>query len=194
MRGFDFAYSFGFYEGTLRALIHLFKYSGMKPLAERLSGLLLRAIPLDLAHDAAYDFVVPMPLHWRRRWKRGFNQAKLLARHVGVRRGIPVLDAVRRVRATATQAGLTNSNRRKNVSGAFRVAARYRRNGALSGKRILLIDDVMTTGATGAACAHALKRAGARSVTLLTLARTDRRFVSLDATSKSTKTSGEYSR
>jgi ComF family protein len=190
MRGFDFAYSFGFYEGTLRALIHLLKYSGMKPLAERLSGLLLRAMPIDVA----FDLVVPMPLHWRRRWKRGFNQAKLLARHVGLRRGIPVLDAVRRVRATATQAGLTNSNRRKNVSGAFRVAARYRRNGALSGKRILLIDDVMTTGATGAACAHALKRAGARSVTLLTLARTDRRFVSLEATSKSTKTSGENSR
>jgi ComF family protein len=191
MRGFDFAYSFGFYEGTLRALIHLFKYSGMKPLAERLSGLLLRAMPLD---GAAYDLVVPMPLHWRRHWKRGFNQAKLLAGYVARRRGIPMLDAVRRVRATATQAGLTNSNRRKNVSGAFRVAARYRKNGALSGKRILLIDDVMTTGATGAACARALKRAGARSVTLLTLARTDRRFVSLDATSKSTKTSGEYSR
>jgi ComF family protein len=191
MRGFDFAYSFGFYEGTLRALIHLFKYSGMKPLAERLSGLLLRAMPLD---DAAYDFVVPMPLHWRRHWKRGFNQATLLARRVARRRGIPMLDAVRRVRATATQAGLTNSNRRKNVSGAFRVAARYRKNGALSGKRILLIDDVMTTGATGAACARALKRAGASSVTLLTLARTDRRFVSLDATSNSTKTSGENSR
>ena len=191
MRGFDFAYSFGFYEGTLRALIHLFKYSRMKPLAERLSGLLLRAMPLD---GAAYDLVVPMPLHWRRRWKRGFNQATLLARHVARRRGIPMLDAVRRVRATATQAGLTNSNRRKNVSGAFRVAARYRENGALSGKRILLIDDVMTTGATGAACARALKRAGASSVTLLTLARTDRRFVSLDATSNSTKTSGENSR
>jgi ComF family protein len=191
MRGFDFAYSFGFYEGALRALIHLFKYSGMKPLAERLSGLLLRAMPLD---GAAYDLVVPMPLHWRRRWKRGFNQATLLARHVARRRGIPMLEAVRRVRATATQAGLTNSNRRKNVSGAFRVATRYTENSALSGKRILLIDDVMTTGATGAACARALKRAGASSVTLLTLARTDRRFVSLDATSNSTKTSGENSR
>lgn len=190
MRGFDLAYSFGFYEGTLRAMIHLFKYSGMKPLAERLSGLLLRALPLN----EPYDLVIPMPLHWRRRWKRGFNQAKLLARHVARRRGIPMLDAVRRVRATATQAGLTNSNRRKNVSGAFRVAARYKKNGALSGKRILLIDDVMTTGATGASCARALKRAGARSVTLLTLARTDRRFVSSDATSKSTKASGEYSR
>jgi ComF family protein len=190
MRGFDRAYSFGFYEGTLRSLIHLFKYSGMKPLSARLAGLLIRALPLDTPYDA----VVPMPLYWRRKWKRGFNQAEMLGRHVAEQRGIPLLDAVRRVRATATQAGLTSSNRRKNVAGAFRVKRRFKDDARIRGKRILLIDDVMTTGATAAACASTLKRAGAASVTLLTLARTDRRYSAPEFTSKSTAASGDSSR
>ena len=170
MRGFDRAYSFGFYEGSLRKLIHLFKYSGMKPLGKRLAGLLCRALPDEA--NATFDAVVPMPLHWRRRWRRGFNQSEILARQVAKSRRVPMLDVVKRVRATAVQAGLTNSNRRKNVAGAFRVSSRTR----VAGKRILLIDDVMTTGATAAACANALKRSGASSVTLLTLARVDRRL------------------
>jgi len=119
-----------------------------------------------------------MPLHWRRRWKRGFNQSEILARLVAKDRRLPMIDAVRRVRATAVQAGLTNSNRRKNVAGAFRVSRKSR----IAGKHVLLIDDVMTTGSTGAACASVLKRAGARSVTLLTLARVDRRFAPLEST------------
>jgi predicted amidophosphoribosyltransferase len=99
--------------------------------------------------------------------------ARVVASHLGkaLGRRVPMIDVVRRVRATATQAGLTNSNRRKNVAGAFRVS----RNPRIAGKRILLIDDVMTTGSTATACASALKRAGASSVTLLTLARVDRR-------------------
>lgn len=181
MRGFDRAYSYGFYEGSLRKLIHLFKYSGMKPLGTRLAGLLCRALPDDGAER--FDAVVPMPLHWRRRWKRGFNQSEILARLVaaGLKKAtgdrLPMIDAVKRVRATAVQAGLTNAKRRKNVAGAFRVSRKAR----ISGKRILLIDDVMTTGATATACALALKRAGASSVTLLTLARVDRRFAPLES-------------
>jgi ComF family protein len=176
MRGFDRAYSYGFYEGALRKLIHLFKYSGMKPLGKRLAGLLSRALPDEGVES--FDAVVPMPLHWRRRWKRGFNQSKILARRVAKERHVRMLDVVKRVRATATQAGLTNSNRRKNVAGAFRVFKKTQ----VAGKRILLIDDVMTTGATATACAFALKRAGAKSVTLLTLARVDRRFAPLEST------------
>jgi ComF family protein len=178
MRGFDRAYSFGFYEGPLRKLIHLFKYSGIKPLAKRLAGLLLNALPEDDAEQ--FDVVVPMPLHWRRRWQRGFNQSELLARLVAAGRGLPMLNAVKRIRATAMQAGLTNSNRRKNVAGAFRVASKRQ----IAGKRILLIDDVMTTGATASVCASVLKRAGARSVTLLTLARVDRRFTQFQSTAR----------
>src|ERR1019366_7054313 len=112
---FDRAACFGFYEGTLRALIHLYKYSGMKALAAPLSRLLDRVIPPELQFDA----VVPVPLHWRKQWDRGFNQADLLARHVAKRRNIPVLHALRRRRATATQAGLARAGRRRNVAGAF---------------------------------------------------------------------------
>jgi len=167
LRGFDTAYSFGAYEAELRALIHLYKYGRVRPLAKPLGEMLAAAIP----RDCVFDAIVPVPLHWWRRWQRGFNQSELLARAVARRYGLPVLGALRRKRATETQAGLTNASRRSNVAGAF--AARKKAN--VAGLRILLIDDVMTTGATAGACAAALKRAGARQVTLLTLARVDRR-------------------
>jgi ComF family protein len=167
LRAFDRAASFGAYEGGLRSLIHLLKYSGMKPLARPLAGLMNRGLPVDERFDA----VVPVPLYWRRQWSRGFNQAELLARQVAKRRGIPVLSALRRKRGTDTQASLATAGRRRNVAGAFVVRA----NVELAGKRILLIDDVMTTGATAGACATALKRGGAKSISLLTVARVDRR-------------------
>jgi ComF family protein len=169
MRGFDAAYCFGAYEGALRELIHLFKYSRMKPLARTLASYLASALP----RDQVFDLVVPMPLHWRRQFQRGFNQSELLARRTARRCGIPMVKAVRRRRATVAQAGLTNARRRQNVAGAFRV----KRPRAVEGRRVLLIDDVMTTGATAAACALELKRAGAKSVVLLALARVDRRLV-----------------
>ncbi|HWF10213.1 MAG TPA: ComF family protein [Bryobacteraceae bacterium] len=167
LRAFDLAASFGAYEGGLRSLIHLLKYSGMKPLARPLGGFMNRALPAKECFDA----VVPVPLYWRRQWSRGFNQAELLARQVAKRRGIPVLSALRRKRATDTQASLATAGRRRNVAGAFVARA----NVELTGKRILLIDDVMTTGATASACATALKRGGAKSISLLTVARVDRR-------------------
>lgn len=166
-RGFERAYCFGAYEGNLRELVHLLKYAGVRTLAAPLGEVLRRAIPLDQPFDA----VVPMPLHWKRQWRRGYNQSTLLARAVAKHRGIPVLDAIRRVRDTRSQTGLTNAQRRENMVGAFRM----RRQPDVRGLRILLIDDVMTTGATGSSCASVLTRAGARSVTLLTLARVDRR-------------------
>ena len=166
--GFDAAYSFGFYEAELRELIHLFKYGRVQPLARPLGRLLAQALP----REQSFDVIVPMPLHWRKRWERGFNQSALLAREVGRRANIPVRNVLRRVKFTAAQAGLTNAKRRLNVSGAFRPKKR----GILKGQRVLLVDDVMTTGATAAACARALKMAGARHVTLLTLARADRRM------------------
>jgi len=166
--GFDAAYSFGFYEDTLRDLIHLFKYGRVQSLAKPLGRFLVQALP----REEAFDAIVPMPLHWRKRWQRGFNQAALLAREVSRRAHVPVVRAIRRVKFTSAQAGLTNAKRRVNVSGAF--APRGRR--CLDGKRVLLVDDVMTTGATAASCARALKMAGARQVVLLTLARADRRL------------------
>lgn len=159
---------FGSYEGSLRGLIHLFKYSGIKPLAAPLGRLLDRVLPLEESFDA----VVPVPLHWRKRWERGFNQAGELAAHVAARRATPLVHALKRRRATATQAGLASAGRRKNVAGAFAIT----QGAELKDKKILLIDDVMTTGATARACAAALKRGGAKSVSLLTLARVDRRW------------------
>jgi len=167
LRGFDRAASYGFYEGPLRGLIHLFKYSGMKPLARPLGAFLERAIPIDQEFDA----IVAIPLHWRKRWQRGFNQAELLARQISKRRRVPVVAALRRKRSTAVQATLASAGRRRNVAGAFEI----RSKAAVKGKRLLLIDDVMTTGATASACASVLKRAGAKSVSLVTLARVDRR-------------------
>jgi ComF family protein len=112
-----------------------------------------------------------MPLHWRRRWQRGFNQSELLAREIARRWNVPLCRLVRRQRATSPQAGLTSAERRKNVLGAFAVKNTAR----LNGMRLLLVDDVLTTGATASACARALKRAGAAHVTFLALARRDRR-------------------
>jgi ComF family protein len=166
VRGFDAAYSFGFYEDELRELIHLFKYGRVQPLAKPLGRLLALALP----RDQEFDVIVPMPLHWRKRWQRGFNQSALLASEIGRRSNVPVKNALRRIRPTVTQAGLTNAKRRLNVSGAFRART------TSTGKRVLLVDDVMTTGATAASCARALKIAGASQVTLLTLARVDRRL------------------
>jgi len=170
VRGFDAAYSFGFYEDELRQLIHLFKYGRVRTLAGPLGRLLAQALP----REQEFDAIVPMPLHWRKRWQRGFNQSELLAREIGRRTHTPVKNALRRVKFTASQAGLTSAKRRLNVSGAFRAQARA----AVAGRRILLIDDVMTTGATAASCARALKLAGVQHVTLLTLARADRRPMS----------------
>jgi ComF family protein len=168
LRGFNAAYSFGSYQDTLRKLIHLFKYARIRTLAGPLGEMIASAVP----RDQSFDAVVPVPLHWRRRLERGFNQSELLARAVARRYGLPVTNAVRRRRTTTAQAGLSNAKRRANVAGAFKVA----RPQAIAGRRVLLVDDVMTTGATAAACAAALRRAGASYVALLTLARVDRRI------------------
>jgi ComF family protein len=172
LRGFDAAYCFGAYEGTLRELIHLYKYGRIKTLMRPLGDLLVAALPLGERFDAT----TPVPLHWRRQWRRGFNQSELLAREISRRSGIPIVNALKRVRATETQAGLSNTGRRSNVTKAFqcRRGARWARR--IEGRRILLIDDVMTTGSTAASCALALKRAGAARVALLTIARVDRRM------------------
>ena len=167
VNGFDLAYSFGAYEDELRKLIHLFKYQKIKTLAKPLGELLVRSLPLD----QNFDIVTAMPLHWLRQLERGFNQAELLAAPLAKRLNVPLMATLKRVRSTPNQAGLTNAKRRANVAGAFRVNSRF----DLSGKRVLLVDDVLTTGASAGAAAAVLKKAGAKHVTVLTLARVDRR-------------------
>jgi ComF family protein len=118
---------------------------------------------------------VPVPLHWRRRWQRGFNQASELAKGFASVRGLRYGNVLSRKRWTGSQTSLSHSVRRSNVAGAFRL------RGQVKDLRILLVDDVMTTGATAGACARIFKRAGAKSVTLLTLARVDRRLAASSA-------------
>lgn len=164
---FDSAYSFGSYEGPLRKLIHLFKYGKVESLARPLSRLLMQALPCD----QQFDLIMPVPMHWRKHWERGFNQAELLAKPVAKRYGMRVSANLRRSRFTKAQAGLTEAQRRENLKDSFYV----RRAEQVAGKRVLLIDDVLTTGSTLRSAAAALKAAGARHVTALTLARVDQR-------------------
>jgi ComF family protein len=174
-RGFDFAYCYGFYDGPLRDLIHLYKYGRVQPLADRFIPLMASALPFDNTYDA----VVPVPIHWRRRWKRGFNQAAQLGKGIAARRGLRFAQLLARKRWTGSQTNLSDTDRRTNIAGAFRLS--HRAENTVKGLRILLVDDVMTTGATAGACANILKRAGAKSVTLLTLARVDRRLAAPSA-------------
>jgi len=165
---FEAARSFGPYEGKLRKTIQLLKYSGMRPLAAPLAERLLGPL-----RELGGELLVPVPLHPWRRWRRGFNQAALLAGHLSRLSGIPWNARVlKRTRATPSQAGLSRTERRANVLGAFAV----RGKAAVAGRTAVLIDDVMTTGATLDAAASQLKRAGAAEVFALTAARAELSF------------------
>ena len=148
------------YEGAMRAILHALKYDGRRSLAPALSAL-MREHGSDALAGA--DCCVPVPLHWRRRWKRGFNQAAELAR--GLR--LPVMHALVRRRHTAAQADLPADARRRNVRAAFGA----RRSAPVRGLCVVLVDDVSTTGATLEACAGELIAAGAGEVRTLTAAR-----------------------
>jgi ComF family protein len=148
----------------LASVLHRYKYGRDVTLAEVLADLVQRCCPHPLEHD----LLIPVPLHpVRLRW-RGFNQALLLAQPLGRTWGVPVdAFALRRSRATPPQVGLDERARRRNVQGAFAVAP----GAAIKDRRILLVDDVFTTGATVDECAATLRRAGARCVDVLVLAR-----------------------
>ena len=150
----------GPYEGPLRAIVHALKYDGRRSIAPRL-GDLMRVAARDLLNDV--DVAMPVPLHWRRRQARGFNQAEDLAPALEV----PVMKALKRVRATTTQTDLPAARRHANVRGAFQIRWRTK----VAGLRVVLVDDVCTTGATLEACAKALREAGAEDVCAVTAAR-----------------------
>ena len=164
---FDRARAAVLYEGAARDLVQGFKYHDRTELA-RLIGRMTAGAGRDLMGDA--DVVVPLPLHPRRLWTRKFNQAAMIAREVGRIAGVPVeLQALARIRATRPQVGLGERERAENVRGAFRVAAG--RRAAIEGRLVVLVDDVLTSGATASAATRALKRAGAARVDVLTFAR-----------------------
>jgi len=164
------AVAYGAYDAELRELIHLLKYDQVHPAASVLGGMLATAIAkLELSDEI---LVVPVPLHSSKRRQRGFNQAELIARSalkaMHAKRFQLVANVLKRVRPTISQIGLTRPQRQENIRGAFQVAHLSR----VSGRKLLLVDDVMTTGTTAAECARVLQRAGAKKVWVATVART----------------------
>jgi ComF family protein len=154
------------YSSTMRELIQSFKY-GDRHEGVPLFGRWMASAGAELLADA--DMILPVPLYRSRLWSRRFNQSAMLAQAVGRLTGVPVdCFLLARVKRTPAQVGLSAAQRRKNVAGAFRVTAA---KGALRGRRIVVVDDVITTGATAEACARVLKRAGAARVDILALAR-----------------------
>jgi ComF family protein len=155
------------YDDIARTLVHAFKYSDRLDLAPTMGRWMANA-GREILHDA--DAIVPVPLHWRRQWARRFNQSALLAEIVADSSGVPVRQqALKRVKATPQQVGLSQSARAQNVQGAFRVPPEGKAE--VAGRRLILIDDVLTSGATMDACARALLRAGAVQVDALVFAR-----------------------
>jgi ComF family protein len=155
------------YDDVARTLVHQLKYHDRTDLAPTMGRWMARAGQELLGHA---DMLVPVPLHWRRGFSRRFNQSGALARAIGHASGVPVSrDALRRIRPTEHQVGLSRAERASNVQGAFKVAAE--RRAQIQGRRIILVDDVLTSGATVDACARALLRAKAVAVDVLVFAR-----------------------
>lgn len=155
------------YEDPLKACLLRWKYQHEHAMAGPLAQLLIEEV-LKRTSSAGWDLVVPVPLHPTRARERGFNQSQILASAVSRAIQLPTeTQALIRVRPTTSQSELKMSERVENVRGAFRVRHPQR----ISGQRVLLVDDIFTTGATASACALALRGAGAQEVALLVLAR-----------------------
>ena len=159
--GIRAAYQF---EGAVREMVHALKYRNLRAAAPDLGRLL--ASYLD-SNEIPADVAMPVPLHPRRERERGYNQSELMARELSKRTGVPVQAGVlRRTRNAAPQVSLNgHEERRRNIDGAFECSS------PVEGLRVLLIDDVVTTGSTMSACAGALRAAGASSIWGLALAR-----------------------
>jgi len=165
------ASAYGSYDGGLRELIHLLKYARVRPAADVLGRMLAEAVT-DLAPEFGNNLplVVPVPLHATKLQQRGFNQAELVARSMTKQKSLGLRlelapELLLRKRATESQVGYTQQQRIADLRGAFRA------DGAVSGRDILLVDDVFTTGTTVSECARVLRRAGAEKVWVATVAR-----------------------
>lgn len=150
------------YRRPVDRMIRRMKYDSVYRLCDWMGVQIANMLLYEVFPEA--DLVVPVPMHRRRKRVRGFNHSELIARSVAAQVGLPMADALTRVRNTRQQARLSFSERRRNMEDAFAA------NADLSGKRVLLIDDVLTSGATAIGCARALRAAGAKQVFLATLA------------------------
>jgi ComF family protein len=155
------------YDDVARSLVHALKYQDRTDLAPTMGRWMARAGAQLL--DGA-DMLIPVPLHWRRAWRRRYNQSGALARVIERQSGVGLrTDLLQRLRATEQQVGLSRAQRASNVQGAFGVSEAGKAD--LRGRRVVLIDDVLTSGATLDACARALLRAKAAEVDVLVFAR-----------------------
>lgn len=165
---FDGAFSAVYFNGAVKELIHRFKYSKKEYLAKRLMTIMSRALDPSTPFPERPKLIIPVPLHWRKKMQRGFNQAELLAQHIGRHLGIEVQPkTLSRVRNTYPQTSLSPAQREENVKGAFQIRTPIQ----FKGKPVLLVDDVLTTGLTASECARVLKSAGAERIYVLTVAR-----------------------
>ncbi len=164
---FERALRLGPYEGLLREIILRLKHQSAEGLAELL-GACWAEQAAEQFTALHVDALVPVPLHWLRRWRRGYNQSAALCRGLSARLGVPCQPSwLRRIRNTPRQTNQTPAGRKANVRGAFRA----RHSAAVKGRAILLVDDVMTTGATAGEAARALLVGGATRVVVAALAR-----------------------
>jgi ComF family protein len=169
--GFDSALALGPYEGAIRELCLRLKHEHNAWLAPRLSDLFVEARRDAISQLPSDVWVVPIPLHWSRQWWRGYNQAEALACGLARRLGLPIHQPLRRVIATERLAQKGRTERADVVRGVF--LARSGRK--LTGRTVILVDDVLTTGATCSAAAKALKKAGASRVVVVVIARAERK-------------------
>jgi len=161
---YDYARTAAVYGGELRDALHAFKFAGRRALAGPLGDLAAEQCAASLPDGI--DALIPVPLARERERERGFNQAALLARRIGRWLEVPTRPGwLARTRSTRPQSDLSAAERRANVRGAFRASEH------VAGRHLLLVDDILTTGATLDACARALRLAGARRVGVLTVAR-----------------------
>lgn len=162
----DVAYSTLAYEGKVLQWIHQFKYHRQFYLGKALAHLMASMV----CEWDDFDYLVPTPLHWWRRLRRGFNPSHLLAYCLGQKLNKAVLACLAKSRRTPPQMKLSRTERLKNVQGSFALSSRVQTQ--IAKKTLLLIDDVLTTGATVNECAKVLRQAGAKRIAVLTLART----------------------
>jgi ComF family protein len=153
--------------GGVREVIHRFKYGGQLPLRRLVGRWLTETLEDSRIAGRRFDCIVPVPLHAARKRERGFNQAELLAVELRCASRLPVRPLLKRIRYTTTQTRFVRAERIKNLAGAFRL----RRGCDVRDWRVLLVDDVLTTGSTLSECADVLRRAGAAAVFAVTAAR-----------------------
>ncbi|MBI2314705.1 ComF family protein [Candidatus Daviesbacteria bacterium] len=173
--GLDGLWSLGIYRGSLREAIKQLKYSRVQGLAETLVDILVEYwakyqpfVLEQIKRNRGEGWVViPVPLHWWRANNRGFNQSSLFGQMLSKKLGLDYCDSLKRIRYTSSQVGLKRGDRKNNVRDAFSLNTKY----SIHNTNVLLIDDVWTTGSTLKECCYALKRAGAKKVWALTLAK-----------------------